>query len=99
MSSFKFRFLRCSHHRRIQRIGATYADRLAKRGYDLVLVARDCRPSGFSAHAAAGTGVNVTVLPCRSDRSEDLRELKTFIRANPQISLLVNNAGPRCRRF
>lgn len=75
-------------------IGATYADRLAKRGYDLVLVARDAaRLDSLAQRLQLETGVNVTVLPADLTRSEDLARVETFIRANPQISLLVNNAG------
>jgi short-subunit dehydrogenase len=41
-------------------IGAIYADRLARRGYDLVLVARDLeRLQGLSQQLAAQTGRKV----------------------------------------
>ncbi|MBU9811559.1 SDR family oxidoreductase [Rahnella sp. C60] len=75
-------------------IGATYADRLAKRGYDLILVARDVqRLNALSDRLQQETGVSVTVLPADLTRSEDLTRVEEFIRATPQISLLVNNAG------
>lgn len=75
-------------------IGATYADRLAKRGYDLVLVARDAeRLNALADRLQLETGVNVSVLPADLTRSEDLTRVEDFIRASPQISLLVNNAG------
>jgi len=45
-------------------IGATYADRLAKRGYDLILVARDVeRLNALSDRLQQESGVNITVLP------------------------------------
>ena len=75
-------------------IGATYADRLAKRGYDLILVARDAaRLNALSDRLQQETGVNVTVLPADLTHSEDLARVEDFIRATPQISLLINNAG------
>jgi short-subunit dehydrogenase len=75
-------------------IGATYADRLAKRGYDLILVARDSqRLNALAEKLQQESGVNVTVLPADLTRSEDLSRVEDFIRATPQISLLINNAG------
>ena len=75
-------------------IGATYADRLAKRGYDLVLVARDAtRLKTLAERLQDETGVKITVLPADLTRSEDLARVEDFIRATPQISLLINNAG------
>ena len=75
-------------------IGATYADRLAKRGYDLILVARDAqRLNALAEKLQQDTGVKVTVLPADLTRSEDLSRVEDFIRATPQISLLINNAG------
>ena len=44
-------------------IGAIYADRLAKRGYDLILVARNAeRLNAAAGHLSAETGVQVTPL-------------------------------------
>jgi len=75
-------------------IGATYADRLAKRGYDLILVARDAqRLNALAEKLQQESGVKVTVLPADLTRSEDLSRVEDFIRATPQISLLINNAG------
>jgi len=75
-------------------IGATYADRLAKRGYDLILVARDTqRLNALAEKLQQESGVKVTVLPADLTRSEDLSRVEDFIRATPQISLLINNAG------
>ena len=45
-------------------IGAVYADRLAKRGYDLILVARnEARQKTLSAGLTRETGRSVTPLP------------------------------------
>ncbi len=48
-------------------IGATYADRLARRGYDLILVARDkAALEKFAASLAAETGERIQTLPARA---------------------------------
>ena len=45
-------------------IGAVYADRLAKRGYDLVLVARNkARLEALCTRLASETGRSITPLP------------------------------------
>ena len=49
-------------------IGAVYADRLARRGYDLVLVARDrTKLEALAKRLGAETGRNVEVLPSGPD--------------------------------
>jgi uncharacterized protein len=75
-------------------IGATYADRLARRGYDLILVARN-RPllEKLAASLAAQTGVNIQVLPADLTVEADLARVEGALRDDPKITLLVNNAG------
>lgn len=75
-------------------IGATYADRLARRGYDLVLVARDqLRLEALAARLRAETGVSVDVLKADLTNAGDLAQVETRLRKDESISLLVNNAG------
>jgi uncharacterized protein len=75
-------------------IGKTYADRLARRGYDLVLVARDVtRLEAVATQLRADTGVNVEVLQADLSRPEQTRTVEDRLRAEPAVSLLVNNAG------
>jgi uncharacterized protein len=75
-------------------IGAVYADRLARRGYDLVLVARDeARLQTLAARLRAEMGVTVEVLPADLTKAEDLAEVEARLRDDPTISLLINNAG------
>ena len=75
-------------------IGATYADRLARRGYDLVLVARDkAKLETLAASLRATTGVAVDVLPADLTEPADLRKIETRLREDAGITLLVNNAG------
>ena len=56
-------------------IGAVYADRLAQRGYDLVLAARDeGRLADLGAKLASATGRTVSVFPRRPQRQGRPRE-------------------------
>jgi len=75
-------------------IGATYADRLASRGYDLLLVARDTnRLNALAEHLSARHGVKVDVLVADLGKDGDLRTVERRLRTDDAISLLVNNAG------
>lgn len=75
-------------------IGATYADRLARRGFDLVLVARDQeRLERLAQRLQTEAGVGVEVLRSDLTRSDELRAVETRLRADQQITLLLNNAG------
>jgi len=75
-------------------IGAVYADRLAQRGYDLILVARyQARLEALSARLRGGTGRSVTPLPADLNNKTDLANVEAVLRADPAIAMLVNNAG------
>ena len=75
-------------------IGAIYADRLARRGYDLILVARNRdRLEGVADRIAAQTGRTVEVLAADLTVKQDLVGLEQRIANDPAIRLLVNNAG------
>src|SRR6476661_34311 len=75
-------------------IGAVYADRLARRGYDLVLVARDeARMQALAAKLRGETGVTIDVLGADLTRAEDLAGVEARLRDDPTITLLINNAG------
>jgi uncharacterized protein len=75
-------------------IGAVYADRLAKRGYDLILVARsEARIKELSARLTTGTGRLVTTLAANLNNKVDLAKVETTLRNDPAITMLVNNAG------
>ncbi|CAD5107511.1 hypothetical protein PSEWESI4_01784 [Pseudomonas carbonaria] len=75
-------------------IGATYAKRLARRGYDLLLVARDQQRLDDLAKALAQeNGVRVEVLRADLTREADLALIEQRLRDDEAISLLVNNAG------
>lgn len=75
-------------------IGAVYADRLARRGYDLVLVARNGEKlNALAADIESTTGRNVEVLAANLTDALQLAQVEARLRAEPAISLLVNNAG------
>ncbi|WP_454848996.1 SDR family NAD(P)-dependent oxidoreductase [Rhizobium binxianense] len=75
-------------------IGATYADRLARRGYDLLLVARDVpRLNALAERLTKEEGIRVEVLPADLTKREDVRKVERRLREDEAISLLVNNAG------
>jgi short-subunit dehydrogenase len=75
-------------------IGAVYADRLAKRGYDLILVARnEARLKELSARLTQETGRSVTPLRADLSHTADLAKVERVLRDDPAITMLVNNAG------
>lgn len=75
-------------------IGATYAQRLAVRGYDLLLVARDqARLEALAETLRAQTGVNIEVLKADLTQAADLQAVAQRLRSDNSISVLVNNAG------
>ncbi len=75
-------------------IGAVYADRLAKRGYDLILVARNAqRLNALAERLRNETGVQVTPLAADLNVKADLAKVEATLRENPGITMLVNNAG------
>jgi short-subunit dehydrogenase len=75
-------------------IGAVYADRLARRGHDLILVARNkARLASVARRLACETGRAVAVVEADLTDAADLRRIERILRTNADISLLVNNAG------
>ena len=75
-------------------IGATYAERFARRGHDLVLVARDkARLDLLAARLREETGVAIDVLQADLTKADDLAAVETRLRDDRRIGILVNNAG------
>jgi short-subunit dehydrogenase len=75
-------------------IGAVYADRLAKRGYDLILVARsETRLEALSARLKSETGRSITSLLADLSDKTDLAKVEATLRDDRTITVLVNNAG------
>ncbi|RMO08347.1 hypothetical protein ALQ47_02457 [Pseudomonas cichorii] len=75
-------------------IGATYAERFARRGHDLVLVARDkARLETLAARLKKETGAAVDILPADLTQPADLAAVETRLREDTRIEILINNAG------
>ncbi|MBC2657436.1 SDR family oxidoreductase [Pseudomonas sp. MSSRFD41] len=75
-------------------IGAVYAERLAARGFDLLLVARDKeRLLAAASTLQADHSVQVEVLKADLTSRSDLLEVESRLRNDRDISLLLNNAG------
>ncbi|MDR6215423.1 SDR family oxidoreductase [Paracidovorax wautersii] len=75
-------------------IGATYADRLARRGYDLILVARDAeRLAAVAGSLQRAYGVHAEVLQADLTDRAALARVEERLRTDTRIALLVNNAG------
>jgi short-subunit dehydrogenase len=75
-------------------IGATYADRFARRGHDLVLVARDqFKLNELAVKLRAEAGVTVDVLRADLTDSADLARVEQRLRDDSGIGVLINNAG------
>jgi short-subunit dehydrogenase len=75
-------------------IGAAYAERFARRGHDLVLVARDqARLDALAARLRKDNGVAVDVLPADLTQTSDLISVEARLRDDARIGILINNAG------
>jgi short-subunit dehydrogenase len=75
-------------------IGAIYADRLARRGYDLILVARSqARLDDVAKRVAGATGRAVKTVAADLGNKTDLKRVETLLATEAGITMLVNNAG------
>lgn len=75
-------------------IGAIYADRLARRGHDLVLVARDAaRLGALAERLRAETGRRVEVIAADLGQAAQRAAVEQRLRDDASLTLLVNNAG------
>lgn len=75
-------------------IGAIYADRLAKRGYDLILVARNKdKLQALASLISDQTGRAIEVLAADLGDAADLATVEKVLREDASITALVNNAG------
>src|SRR6201986_2385050 len=75
-------------------IGKVYADRLAGRGYDLVLVARRAELlEEVAAELRAKYGVAVRTLPAALGAAAGVEQVAALLESDADITLLLNNAG------
>jgi short-subunit dehydrogenase len=75
-------------------IGAVYADRLARRGHDLILVARNGdRLRKLADELATATGRQVKTIVADLTDGQALARVEDVLRTDERITMLVNNAG------
>lgn len=75
-------------------LGRVYADRLAKQGYDLILVARrGDRLKDITESLQAKYGIKARSLVADLSNPNDLRNVVDVLSTDTTISMLVNNAG------
>jgi uncharacterized protein len=75
-------------------IGAIYAERLARRGYNLILVARkQYRLEAIAHRIRSDIGRSVETITADLNDKADLARIEARLRADADITLLVNNAG------
>lgn len=75
-------------------IGAVYADRLARRGFDLILIARNKdRLEALATKLKKETGRSVTAVQADLADKKALASIEKILRDEPGITMLVNNAG------
>src|SRR5262245_25980191 len=75
-------------------IGAIYADRLARRGYDLILVARNqTKLDQVAKRIVDTTGRSVRTIVADLNDKSDLGRVESALKSDASITMLVNNAG------
>ncbi|HEY0264228.1 MAG TPA: SDR family oxidoreductase [Granulicella sp.] len=75
-------------------IGAVYADRLAKRGYDLILVARSQdKLNEVASQIRSTTSRSVETLQADLTAPADVKRIAERLSTDASITALVNNAG------
>lgn len=75
-------------------IGAVYADRFARRGHNLVLVARDqAKLEALAARLQQDYRIHVDVLPADLTKASDLAKVEKRLQDDSRIDTLINNAG------
>jgi len=75
-------------------IGAVYADRLAMRGHDLILVARNGeRLRKLADELGKASGRKITTIVADLTDKAALASVEDVLRTDASITLLVNNAG------
>src|SRR5258708_14255261 len=73
-------------------IGAVYADRLAKRGHDIILVARSEEPlRALAASLSSASGRHNTSIVADLNNATDLAKVETKLKHEPSITMLAHN--------
>src|SRR5712671_1920584 len=69
-------------------IGAVYAHRLVKRGFDLILVARSVEPlKALAASLSSASGRHITSIVADLNNETDLAKVETKLKDDPSITI------------
>jgi short-subunit dehydrogenase len=75
-------------------IGAAFAERLAKDGYDLIIVARrGDKLNALAEQLKTKYTANVEVLTADLSQASDLQKVEKWIEGDSALEMLINNAG------
>ncbi|WP_162600775.1 SDR family NAD(P)-dependent oxidoreductase [Paraburkholderia sp. C35] len=75
-------------------VGACYAEQLAERGYDVIMVARNrARMNQLASHLTDKTGRSFEVMQADLARQAGMQSVESLLRSDSSITMLVNNAG------
>jgi len=75
-------------------IGAVFARELARRGYDLLLVARrEALLGELAEELASAHGVAAAACPADLSRPDGVERVRRRVAETPNLEMLVNNAG------
>ncbi|MCC8361645.1 SDR family oxidoreductase [Lysobacter sp. A6] len=75
-------------------IGAVYADRLARSGFDLILVARrEDRLRALATQLTDRTGRSVEILAADLTDAQGIARVERVLKTDASITMFVNNAG------
>jgi short-subunit dehydrogenase len=75
-------------------IGAVYAERLARRGFDLIVVARNQdKLNALAKKLTTETGRSIEVVAADLTKKSERAEVEKILREDASITMLVNNAG------
>jgi uncharacterized protein len=75
-------------------IGAVYAERLAKAGYDLILVARNTEKlRSLASSLTTASGRSIEFIAADLTKAADLAKVENTLKTDASITVLVNNAG------
>lgn len=77
-------------------IGAIYAERLAARGYNLILAARrEDRLQALADQLQARYAIQASILKADLSEEHGIAAVEQRLQQDPAIDLFINNAAPR----
>src|SRR3569833_3363618 len=74
-------------------IGSVYAERLARRGYDLILAGRDPQRLAATVARLRSTGRSISTIAGDLTNRDDVKAIEQRLQSDPAITLFLNNAG------